>query len=201
VRINHLVQYFQISLQDPNLLDPSNTIPSLGILQTLYACELNAADTDNDIPYYISSPNSLRTTYLGTGSPLPILFRPALGVGSPVCAPLCRRANGGAPIDPRLVAGLVTLCGVSEWNDEEDVLRVGEAGLAGPGIPDCLLGADIPDCLRSLGVGIPDNRRPVADSGRLKGVVRPSLSSCEIERMDKRESGRDVVEGFEEIVR
>jgi hypothetical protein len=35
----------------------------------------------------------------------------------------------------------------------------------------------------------------------LKGVVRPSLSSCEAERMDKRDSGRDVVEGIEEIVR
>ena len=60
-------------------------------------------------------------------------------------------------------------------------------------------------------MGIPDNRRPVADSGRLKGVVRPnvgSLSSWETERVDrrdsgrdKRDSGRDVVEGFEEIVR
>jgi hypothetical protein len=84
-------------------------MPSLGILQTRYAYELNAANTDNDIPYYVSSPTSLPTTYLGTGSPLPILFRPALGIGSPVCAPLCRRANAGAPIDPRLVAGLVIL--------------------------------------------------------------------------------------------
>ena len=46
---------------------------------------------------------------------------------------------------------------------------------------------------RSLGVGIPEIRRPVEDSGRLKsGVVRPSSSW--IERIEMRDSGREGVE-------
>jgi hypothetical protein len=55
-----------------------------------------------------------------------------------------------------------------------------------------MLGGGIPDVLRSLGVGIPEIRLPVADSGRLNGVVRPS-SSC-ILRTEIRDSGREAVE-------
>jgi hypothetical protein len=110
------------------------------------------------------------------------LFLPIIGIplfpgnGIPVCAPLCRR-NGkfvGAAIDPILVLGLVILWCVSEWNDEDDVLLVGDSGR----VDWRLVWAGIPDVRRSAGVGIPERRRPVADSGRLNklGVVRPFVS-------------------------
>ena len=82
--------------------------------------------------------------HFGTGIPDPILFReagagiPLFGTGRLVCTPLCRRLNiiVGAPIDPILVLGLVKLCsGVSEWNEDDEVLRVGEEA-RGAGIPD-----------------------------------------------------------------
>jgi hypothetical protein len=80
---------------------------------------------------------TMNARYLGTGIPEPILFLTTLlGIGNADCIPLCRLGNTvGAPIDATLVLGLVTLC-VSEWNEEEDVLRVGDAGRPGAGIPD-----------------------------------------------------------------
>lgn len=78
---------------------------------------------------------------------------------------------------------------VSEWNEEEEVLRVGDAGRAG--IPDCRRGAGMLDVLLSAGVGIPEVRRPAADSGRLKTSCE---SSCETERIDIRDSGRAGVD-------
>jgi hypothetical protein len=151
---------------------------------------------------------------LGTGIPVPRLFLPkVLGTGNPVTAPLCLLASAafklGAPIDPLLVVGDVTLTMVSLWKDDDDVLRVGLAG-RGAGIPDCLLGAGIPDCRRSEGAGIPDCLRPVAEGGRIPvalgalipvadearisaadGVRNGSGSSWSREKFDRRDDGRE----------
>jgi len=137
--------------------------------------------------------------YLGTGIPLPILFRAAPGTGiallttppipNPFCAPLCRLVNArlGAPILPTVG----TAC-VSEWNDEDEVLLVGDEGRA-VGSPDCLLGAGIPDVRRSDGAGIPDVRLvpEAADSGRLNGVDKsPCVSITPDSRLAAADSGR-----------
>jgi hypothetical protein len=151
---------------------------------------------------------------LGTGIPVPRLFLPKVfGTGNPVAAPLCLLASAtfklGAPIDPLLVVGDVTLTIVSLWKDDEEVLRVGLTG-RGAGIPDCLLGAGIPDCRRSDGAGIPDCLRPVAEGGRIpvalgalipvadgarisaaEGVRKCSGSSWSREKFDRRDDGRE----------